>query len=219
MPPTTVARPFRLLDAMFLVATLAVAFGLVNEGRRKARASGYDGYLLSVPVPEWLARPAPQLLDPGRRFVWVPLGEEPTGNLSAQLMGLWTLGGPCLLMISLAVVVLPALPPRVAWRDLIRSPGWLASLAGSTLIAVTIAPCAAFAWRTGSELWVLDLFELAVVLGPLLAGLGVVLGWLGLVVSRRARFLPVWLEAIGLLCGIGHIASAVLVGWFLYLRI
>jgi hypothetical protein len=219
MPPTTLARPFRLLDAMFLVATLAVAFGLVNEGRRKARLSGYDGYLLSVPVPEWLARTNPPLLDSGRRFVWVPLGEQPTANLSAQGMGLWTLAGPCLLMISLAVVVLPWLPPRMAWRDLTRSPGWLACCSGSILIALTIAPCAAFAWKTGSTLWVLDLFELAVVLGPLLAGLGVVLGWLGLVISRRARFLPLWLEAFGLLCGVGHIASAVLVGWFLYLRI
>lgn len=210
----TPSRPIRLTDVMILVGTLAVGFGIVHEGERKGKEIGYDGYLLMLPAPEWLFGPSRGGLLSDRRFLWVPLGDWSANDLSSRLFGGWTLLGPCLLMLTFAVLGLGLLPPRMPTGQLARRPGWLGCIVSSSMMALTIAPSAWLAWKTASGVWVLDLFEYAILFGPMLAGVSVAMAWSALFLTRRIRLSADWLEMLGLGCSLGYIAAGAVAGWF-----
>jgi len=212
-------RPFRLTDLMVLIAALAVGFGVVREGASKARAAGYAGYILPIGVPEWLAGP-PALGNVLReRYVWVPLGDWRSGDAATRLMGAWTTLGPCLLAATLATIGLRLWPPRPPARELWGQPGWVGCVVAVSTVGVCLAPCAVYALQTGSRLWILDLFEYAIVFGPIAAALGIVVAWLVLLVSRRWRAGRSWIDRLGRLLAVGYVAAGAYLGWFLLIRL
>jgi hypothetical protein len=214
--PTT--RPFRLTDLMTLIAALAFGFGIVREGARKARASGFRGYILTVDAPEWLIGPPPPGSFFNSRYVWIPLGDWSSGDWATRVMGAWTTLGPCLLAVTIAAIWLRMARPRPKSSELWRLPGWVGTLVAASIMGLALAPCGYFALRTGSGLWILDLFEYAVVFAPIVAGVCVVLVWIGMLVAGRWRAEGSWIDRLGLLIGLLYAIAGGFLAWYLITR-
>lgn len=212
-------RPFRLTDLMILIAAVAIGFGIVREGATKARAAGYTGFLLRLEGPEWLIGPPP----PGGflvgRMIWVPFGDWRASDWPTRLMGAWTMLGPCLLSATVGTMMLRLWPPRPSFGDLWRQPGWVGCAVATLVLAATIIPCATFALRTGSGLWIVDAFEYAILFGPIAAGAGVLIAWSAMLAARRWRADGSWVDRLGILLALLHVASGCALAWFFKTRL
>lgn len=185
-------RRFRLLDAMVLVASVAVALAV-----NRALPPDYDAL--------------DQVRDPAVDARGIPLPYTYITRTSHYLEFGVQLATPHLLTLGLAVVLLGLRRPRPPWPRIARQPGFLAalsaSLAGMLLTANTLALRAMPpSILRGGSLHSRSFSNQADEVGMVVAG-----AWLAVFVSGNWGRADCWVERLGRLVGIGWILAVVAV--------
>jgi hypothetical protein len=118
-------------------------------------------------------------------------------------------------MLTIAQIAFRLLPPRPTWRQLMRQPGWIASLSATLVMSVLTArlgigwalqqmlrqPGIHFSgFRMDHSVWFLGTSAQA-------AGAAVAASWLILRLSGRWRGEPGWVDRLGRAIGLGWIAA------------
>ena len=173
-------RRFTLLDGMILLAATAVGYAGVHG----LELFMDDGDFVSRTTEAWIRR----------QYV----------NL-ALLLELVVL--PFLMTWTVAVVPLRLLKPRPKFRHMARQPGLMACLVVTMsigLLAVVVAiGCVSRSWRNiGFDTIVMIMgFELL----PAALGLAVLAAWTTLLLGRRWRAEPSWIDRMGRMLGVAWI--------------
>jgi hypothetical protein len=197
-PTATPRRGFRLLDAMILVAAMAMAGGVM-----RSVCDGRNGS-----IEGWWA----QLIN-----------QEPLDNWSAdieKILVLSLLTMPVIPMVALALIPVRLAGPRPRFRRLTRQPGLIAACASGVAIAMIGLPIVVGALAAGAS-W--DEFsemlssEDEVWSATMYGGLAVLVSWMTLFVGGRWRAEPSWVDRLGRAMGLCWILAAIAVwaAWFL----
>jgi hypothetical protein len=191
----TARRRFTVLDGMVLVA--ATAFGC-----------GADAWLGGFIEDQW-GQATPDLL---RSF----FRERKFDGMAVVLM---LLAGPVAGAWTLALIPLRLARPRPSLRRLARQPGWMASCAFAlALVSGSVVVGLLMAVIEGRSLTFL-LQELSPLV-PLLVAPAIVAAWLALVLNRRWRPEPSWVDRAGRALGVYWIAASIVgpvLVWRVYL--
>jgi hypothetical protein len=187
-------RRFCLRDAMILVAATAVGLGAMDWiGRASQGALSWAG------VSEyWEAflRPSSNGWPDDSRLTILLLAGRLLALLSLPLFAAWTL----------ALIPLRLLGPRPRFRRLARRPGVTAAWA--TSVALTYAAIqVGVSELISGEIVPEDLAIDVVSMVPMLVGLAVLASWTTLLVGRRWRPEPSWIDRLGRLAGIYWIVA------------
>ena len=183
-----VSRKFTLIDAMVLIAALAISFYPIRdyldfiEQRHVLRSLGFDWSIVSI----WRA-----------------------GTLLSGLMA------PLGIAVSLAIWVLRMRQPRPDWRRLFRQPGMVActaTVAETIIFLLKVVLSEYYLWRTTGFLP--PLYALWIVRLPW-NGEVVAIAWLVLWLSGSWRPEPSWIDRAGRVVGVYWIISGV---FFNYLQ-
>jgi hypothetical protein len=180
-PLETPGRLFGLGDGLILVTATAVGLAAIRV------AMTNDMYHLAAPTKGWssISATAEFVAD---FALWVV----------APLLGAWTL----------ACLVLLLRPPRPAFRRLLRRPGALTCLVAAILVLFTPA-VGIVASRTVPYSY-LSVYA-SLLFGSIHAGAGAASCWTTLLLWRRWRPEPTWLDRLGRLIGAAWMSIAVLV--------
>ena len=191
-------RRFKLVDAMALVAAMAVACGVTLW---IDRASG--GFISWSSIFHLFS-------DNSTTVVLDHYAELPS-LVGGTIVDLICLSLPFFAVLTLTMVPIRLLDPRPRFRRLVRQPGTMAVFAASLgiLIAATEVACAmlysAFAAASASPLFILA------VLGGVASypGLAVFFVWMTLLLGRRWRAEPDWVDRAGRVFGAYWMTMAV----------
>jgi hypothetical protein len=189
--PSQSRRRFLISDAMVLIAATAVGIALARM------IMSFEGWRRDFGTPQ-----------------------EPWRTARVVFRNSRNVGSPLLLTWTVALLVLHLRRPRPRLRRVFRRPGAIAcgvATLAFLLPTVLIIPLGVRARAEGSSVG--DPFYLASiwVLGAN-GGLGVLCGWLTLVLGGRWRPEPSWLDRAGRIVGAGWIAAYVLRLCMPYLR-
>jgi hypothetical protein len=181
----TARRRFGLLDAMILVA--ATAAGLA--------------------AAQWLDTETE-----GAAFRWPLLEAVHEGDVLQASASLWFLAEPVVAGWTLALIPIRLLGPRPRWRHLARQPGFQANCAAALALGAAGVPIAlvrlAFQWgRARGPLVTPDLLLLVSVT----VGLAILASWMTLLVGRRWRAEPSWVDRLGRALGVVWILAGTFV--------
>jgi hypothetical protein len=171
---TAPRRRFTLLDGMILVAATAVGYAVFQS----------LSHLLGV------------------GDILEILREAASSGAIGELIALLTLIAlPVMVSWSLVLIPLRLIGPRPRWRRLARQPGLVASLAVATALGF-LAMITGVAFL-GVGRGILDGFpEMVFLLPPPFFGLAVLASWVTLVVGRRWRPEPSWVDRLGRALGL-----------------
>ena len=185
------ARPFRLLDAMILVAALALGCGALQAIFRAVGESPYRWCQDLV----WLD--------------WFDLWESSQG-----ILGLTLVTTPLLAMLTLALIPIRFLGPRPRFRRVRRQPGFLASLAVALAFMLAGLPGVIMWLASGrSCIDVSDWFASGMMgwTATEYGGLAVLAAWLTLFLGRRWRAEASWVDRLGRAMGLFWIVAFLVV--------
>jgi hypothetical protein len=118
--------------------------------------------------------------------------------------------GPCMGMLSTAVVVLSLRPPRPALRRRLRHPGIVAAYMATFGLLFSAWPRAAVLTAYAIGTTANHRWETAVLIGALANGSAIASGWLVLWLARRFRPEPRALDRLGRALGVYWITTAAL---------
>lgn len=196
----TPKRRFRMVDAMILVAATAAGCALTSWLDRAS-----DGEVSWQALGECI-RELPAVVSARETAsAWQMVFEITfTGAyLVLPLVALWTL----------AILPLRLLGPRPRWRRLARQPGLMAACATAVVLVcygLLIGTVSLIARREGAS-WPEAATELALVgfapHAPLAVGLAVLASWMTLIVGRRWRAEPSWVDRLGRILGVFWICA------------
>ncbi len=185
-------RRFTLLDAVIIVASIGLGFGLL-----RLRITFAD-----------LTRFFRSAFD---RVPW----ELPTDTLVLRLSGLIELALPCVLAWTLGLLILRFVPPRPPLRRLARQPGFVAcvvflviSACSYLSVLVTLATRGKLAHATVRDL--IAYHSTANLLMIQIGGWGIAAAWIVLGISGRWRPEPSWIDRFGRGFGVFWLGSALI---------
>jgi len=180
-PRPSPSRPFTLMDAMILIAATAAS----GPGLRRIG----------------------ELFEPGMAVPDLILGLLGAGRFRESGFVLAVLSLPVAVAWTVAVIPLRLKRPRPSWRRLAREPGWLAACSavpGMALLGLGVGVCF-FGW--GRSIFYVDDIEVSLfTLAPSLAGATVLGSWMTLILGRRWRAEPSWLDRLGRALGVYWLA-------------
>jgi hypothetical protein len=188
-------RRFRVLDAMILVAATALGCGALEWLGRET-----DGEVVWTAVYDGTRELFHQ--SPGGDW---PIGEE---TLELCLLTAW-LTTPLVAMWTLALIPIRLLGPRPRIRRLARQPGMMSTCAsGVTIVLVGLfALVEALAVELRGFKGPVRSAEWAPIV-PMLLGLAVLVSWTTLLIGRRWRAEPSWVDRLGRATGVFWIVVA-----------
>jgi hypothetical protein len=187
-------RRFRLLDAMILVAATALGCALVQWTSRvhgsafswRSICEGSQGLLGQFPRKDWV-----------------------TFAAEVAQLGIMTSVATMPLVATLALLPIRVIGPRPSLRRLARQPGMMATCA----VGVTIAFVGLFlvAAAPGAQTGVFTVPDKSAVVAmlflPMFAGCALLVSWITLLVSRRWRAEPSWVDRLGRSTGVFWIVA------------
>jgi hypothetical protein len=183
---TDVARKFRVIDGLILVAATAV-------GLAASRASTPDE-LTFERIWESATKP---------RDGWSLLF---LAQFSSDLISIAVV--PTLATWTLAYLLLRLMRPRPPWRKLSGQPGWMACLIATAAIALT-AVVSVIARVTSSETYNhLSWLSWQVMIGSIQTGMAVFWCWATMLLSGRRRPESNWIDRLSRLLGLIWLAVA-----------
>jgi hypothetical protein len=178
-----VGQRFSLIDAMVLIAELALGFRLIRGLSLGRFLIKYD------PVGPM----SPRYLAPWTRLDWFDWAVQTALNRFYFVL-------PILATLTVAVVLLRLRPPRPRLARLLRQPGIAASVAATSAIALWVPAVGAWATRRN-----LDEYQSLVFL-TISAGSAVASCWTILLIGGRWRPDPGWGDRVGRVLGIVWLA-------------
>jgi hypothetical protein len=190
-------RRFRVLDAMILVAAMAVGCGIL-----KGLSVITEGEL------SWhtICREAM------REFQATPTQEWPLVTITTFAVVV-ALVSPFVAMMTLAFLPIRLLRPRPRFRQLARQPGMIGACGAClslALIVLTVLCGLVVSVNTGrNPMWFS--VEAAVYFSHLCVGLSVLASWMTLVVGRRWRAEASWVDRFGRALGVWWVVAGLLV--------
>jgi hypothetical protein len=201
----TARRRFRLLDAMILVAATALGCGELQWLGREtggdvswtALCDGYWEFFRQTPGESW-AGVAERTLELSLLIAW----------LTMPLIAMWTL----------ALIPIRLLGPRPRTRRLARQPGMVTTCASGVAIVFTGLQVVVAAMAEGWEnpMGLIGTQQM-VAFVPMFFGLAVSVSWMTLLVGRRWRAEPSWVDRLGRATGVFWIVAGFAVtGMFLF---
>jgi hypothetical protein len=187
-PDQTPCRQFRLSDAMILLAGLALAFA----------AGAHLLVLLAQMLGRLCREAAEHRADlPGR---WPVFWGATHDSLRNSVWYGYQVAETLLLGMTPAFLVVRLRRPRPPLRSLLRQPGTLAGL----------AMVFGLFWGTGCLLWLFPDKLDSMTAAPAAVGGSVAVGWCAMVVCRRWRSEPGWVDRLGRVLGFAAIGTALL---------
>lgn len=197
----TPKRRFRMVDAMILVAATAAGCALISWLDRAT-----DGEVSWQALGECIRELTETALAWEAASDWEIVFELTYYNVAClvlPLVALWTL----------AVIPLRLLGPRPRWRRLACQPGLMAACATAVVLVaygLLIGTVSLVVRREGAS-WSEAVTELALVgfapHAPLAVGLAVLASWMTLIVGRRWRAEPSWVDRLGRILGVFWICA------------
>ncbi len=173
-------RRFTLLDGMILVAATAVGYALVHVLERLIG----EGDFLSLIREAWT----------GREF-------------AKMALLLYLVALPVLAAWTVALIPLRLLKPRPRSRRMARQPGLMAGIAASMAIGfmglVVGIMSVSMSWLIGGLDQVVMLQ--GVLMLPASLGLAVLVAWTTLLLGRRWRAEPSWIDRLGRIIGVAWV--------------
>jgi hypothetical protein len=182
-----VRRRFRLLDAMILIAATGIACGLMLGMERVTQGQ-----------ISWSTVPA--------------LAAGGAGHLEAWKLVVSTvfvvvlLALPFAAMWTLAIIPLRFTGPRPRFRRLARQPGINAAFSACLALVIAGLEVGITFWLDGNDFTYF--FLLAI---PTYPALAVLIAWMTLLIGRRWRAEPSWVDRLGRALGIYWIAEGIFV--------
>ncbi len=198
-------REFTLVDAMILIAAVAVGFAGI-------RAEGTDHYHLR---PAYALNPlSHRTFVGGGSFggnVGLPSEQLPPQWLSLVFhwSGIVKQAAPVVAVLSLSLIVIRFRRPRPRFRRLIRQPGLVAGLAMLAVLGINallgsvqiLLAATDQSKMTDPKFYANFSFLACQMLRPGMVGMAVLAAWLVLKVSGRWRREPGWVDSAGLALG------------------
>ena len=177
------SRPFTLGDAMILIAATAVA-----------------GPIIRLIIAQSFAPEA------NEDFPKLLLGLLGSGRFREFGFVMFILALPVAAAWTLALIPLRLKRPRPPWRHLARQPGWVAACSAVPgLVLLSAGVGVLRGW--GRSIFYVDNIELSLfTLATSLAGATVLGSWMTLILGRRWRAEPSWLDRLGRALGVYWLA-------------
>jgi hypothetical protein len=173
-------RRFRLIDAMILVAATALASGLMLGMEQISRGQ-----------ISW--RDLPGLFDFHPR-IFGSGKHDPTIDVFVSAAFLVTLLAlPFAAMWTLALIPIRLTGPRPRFRRLARQPGIVAAFSAALALAIVGIQVGIVLWKDSESPFAM----LALAAVPAYPGLAVLIAWMTLLVGRRWRAEPSWVDRLG----------------------
>jgi hypothetical protein len=179
-------RGFRVADAMILVA--AVATGLALSGWVAAETRGYATWWNLTKL--LAANHAFAVQNPGLGLTWA-------STLRKGVRYLIFLSVPYLTTFTLALIPMRLLAPRPRWRRLVLQPGTVTAF--DTVLACVFVglECAVLRLAVGDMNLLVWYMLHALRFLPVFVCLSIVSTWTMLIIARRWRADPSWIDRLG----------------------
>jgi hypothetical protein len=203
---TTPRRPFRLLDAMILVAATAAGCGLTRWIH-----TATEGEISWSSLSETWETFLQTLASDG----WTSGVQGGTYHLSCTLLMLAGLTVPLVATWTLALIPIRLISPRPPFRRLARQPGMMATcasglafaLCGLQILFAVLAVATEGVMEQFQSFFVEIDFDGIVLNSLMFAGLAVLTTWMTLLAGRIWRAEPSWIDRLGRAAGVFWIVA------------